>query len=102
MANAKEARIEMYMHCKTCVVVEIVDGKKTVVDKGEKLAFGMTKQGFQVVCENCGLSVVDLDLLGQKITYYNPSMTQKDKNEFLNEIKSGKAKPMKVKCAMDN
>lgn len=63
MANAKEARIDMYFHCKNCMDLDNMD-------TGEKLAVGWTKEGLQVVCENCGHSVIDLDFKGQKVGYY--------------------------------
>ena len=72
MANAKEARIEMYVHCRGCIGIAVKHGEKIPVDYGEHLAVGWTKEGLQVVCENCGKSVIDLDFLGQKVGYYSP------------------------------
>jgi hypothetical protein len=65
MANAEEARIEMYFHCKTC------SNPKAGTNE-QYLAIGWTPEGIQVVCENCGKNVVDLDFIGQKIEYYSP------------------------------
>lgn len=67
---AEASRIIMYFHCKTCIAKK---GKK-ILDKGELLAVGWTAEGIQVVCENCGKSVVDLDFLSQKISYYHGQM----------------------------
>lgn len=38
----------------------------------EKLVMGWTKEGFQVFCENCNRSVLDIDFKGQKMAYYQP------------------------------
>lgn len=70
MSNAKDSRIVLYFHCKTCLGIEIKNGKKIPVDYGEHLAVGWTKEGLQVVCENCGKSVIDIDFLGQKVGHY--------------------------------
>jgi hypothetical protein len=74
MANAKEARIEMYLHCKTCIGIGVKKGKKVPVDYGEKLAVGWTREGIQVVCENCGKNVIDIDFGGIKVKHYNPGI----------------------------
>lgn len=43
----------MYFHCKTCM--------------SGSLAVGWTKEGFQVFCEKCKLSVLDIDFEGKKV-----------------------------------
>lgn len=70
MANAKEARIDMYFHCKTCLKVEEKDGQKVPVDYGEHLAVGWTKEGLQVVCENCGKNIIDIDFCGIQVRHF--------------------------------
>jgi len=91
--NAKKSRIEMYMHCKTCVKVETVNGEKVPVDYGEKLAFGSTREGFQLVCENCGKNVFDMDLLGQHVVLYDKNRSIVQRSQKLRElIKSYKGK----------
>jgi hypothetical protein len=37
------------------------------------LAVGWTKEGIQVYCEDCKLSVFDIDFMGQKVKYYVPA-----------------------------
>ena len=66
MKNTKndEARIGMYFHCKTCTDSE-------TLECSQELAVGWTEEGIQVVCENCGKSVIDLDFQGQKVGFYN-------------------------------
>lgn len=63
MPNAPESRIEMYFHCKTCTDIE----KR---ESSQKLAAGWTPEGIQVVCENCGKNIIDIDFDGQKVKHY--------------------------------
>lgn len=49
---------------------ELMSGKGKL-HTDERLAVGWTKEGIQVVCENCGKTVVDIDFLGQKVDYYH-------------------------------
>lgn len=89
MSNAPEARIKMYIHCKTCIRPGKKNGKKVPIDHGEHLAVGYTEEGIQVVCEGCGQNVVDWDLLGQKIGYFDPDLSKKERKELINK-KHGK------------
>lgn len=63
MSIAKESRIQTYMHCGTCM-------DKETLTTDEKIAVGWTIQGLQVVCENCGKNLIDLDFKGQKMHVY--------------------------------
>ena len=64
MANAKEARIRLYFHCRN-----YMDFKGKISTK-ERLAIGWTDEGFQVVCETCGKSIIDIDFCKQKVKKY--------------------------------
>ncbi len=55
-------KIQMYLHCKNCL--DLKKGK----DKAH-LAFGWTKKGLQIWCENCDTNVASLDFEGQTISY---------------------------------
>lgn len=56
----EEPRIQMYFHCKTCIER----------NDEQYLAAGWTPEGIQIVCESCGNTIIDLDFMGQKVTYY--------------------------------
>jgi hypothetical protein len=36
----------------------------------EFIAVGWTEEGLQIVCENCGKNVIDLDFLGHRVAIY--------------------------------
>jgi len=59
---SKESKIQLYFHCKNCMVIKGEDISST-----EELAMGWTKKGVQVVCENCGHNILNLDFQGQKV-----------------------------------
>lgn len=82
MANAKDSRIQMYAHCRTCM--KSMD-KEHGYDSDERLAVGWTQQGIQVVCETCGKSVADIDFLGQKVDYYRPTDVITKKAEHIKD-----------------
>ena len=60
-----ESRIGLYFHCRSCT--------------SGSLAVGWTKEGIQVYCENCELSVEDIDFKGQKLSYYESKCKTKRK-----------------------
>ena len=55
---SKQPRIALYFHCKNCL--------------SGRLACGWTNEGVQVYCENCELSVIDIDFGGMKVKHYVP------------------------------
>lgn len=65
MSKNKKSRIVTYMHCKNCM--DLKNLKTT-----ERIAVGWTPEGIQVVCDNCGSNIIDIDFEGVKHKLYQP------------------------------